>query len=591
MRGDAALSSPIEIVEDLCVRISYSSTRNFMKGMNLDTACERLREAVLEDRLIVLIGAGASADEPANLPVWSQLIEKMCTLAQDFQPARAALMRDELQAGNFLAAADIFVGQDRIPKRERAEFFRKTFDQLPSNIIPGTYSKLAAFPARHWITTNFDPLLGRALRARQSDGSGSDPEIIDNSTSHLISALELWRVKRFGIHLHGRAFSYDTLVYTTDTYRRIEALQQYKEILRRTFLESSILAYGFSFNDPAFIKILRYVADELGGATERIHFMLSSGEGQTPAELLRRANVVQLIYSDDDNHREGKELLRKLLDCLKGTRQSAAKPGSTTREREIQTLTHIFMSVVDPMKGATYESACASLARRVLEKAGKPLDQDQLISGMSSLANVSREVAGSMLKRGLPLFARVFIDLNQAGFFKANNGLSVTNSDIEGLVRVVETRFRTFKTGSISREKLHSSIREAISRVMVSQGMTIARAFANEDQPESYALVPLVEGAVAAANTPIHVREPLTRSIVEILASPPPECGSLLFRLAHAAYALETVFLNPTDPPLGRTLRWRIYLDSNVVLRLVAPNESQRSLRELVTKLVALAGC
>jgi len=263
---------------------------------------DRVLDAVADDSLVILVGAGASMAPPCCLPGWAALLEKMAAHAAGFQETRAALIREEANAGNLLGAAEIYADDDRVPKVERAAFFRKLFD-TKKEALPEIYKIAAAIPARHWMTTNFDNNLKHAL-------AGADVEIVSNPSFAPI--LSLWTEKQFCLHLHGRAFDYESLVYKRSHYERIKDNAHYRELVKRMFLESMVLALGYSFSDPDFLHMVRYVAEDLAGAGGRAHVVLTADPGSLPGDLLRSANFEIVRYRADDSHAECVELLRQL---------------------------------------------------------------------------------------------------------------------------------------------------------------------------------------------------------------------------------------------------------------------------------------
>src|SRR5262245_51157808 len=104
-------------------------------------ACDLVRTAASEDRLVVLVGAGASRPGPGNLPTWPELAQKMCDFVEMLQKPRAELMRDEAGKGKFLEVGELFERSDG-PPRDRADFFRRLFD-VPMSRITEAHFRLS----------------------------------------------------------------------------------------------------------------------------------------------------------------------------------------------------------------------------------------------------------------------------------------------------------------------------------------------------------------------------------------------------------------------------------------------------------------
>jgi hypothetical protein len=543
------------------------------------TVIERLKEAVEKDRLVVVVGAGPSMEAPTHLPSWHEFVEKMCTFAQQFAVERAALMRAELQAGDLLAAADPFADHDRIPRSERARFFRQLFDS--ARPPPEIYKTIASLPARHWITTNFDNNLRHAVESRVQEsvaaGVKYEVEVVSNNT--LRPVLSLWNEKHFAVYINGRAMDYDSIVYSTPTYQRLQAQNDYRALLRRMFLESTCLFYGFSLTDPGFRETIRYVGRELGGASVGTHFAIAAGD-RDDDEDLRKANVV-LVHCNDAHGARG-----ALIQIGAALPPKASRPPTLiarSQRDDFRDLVSVFMSVADPARQTTFQNAAGAVIVSIAREAPEP--QSAVVYRLSERVHAPYETANRMFlaAKGYLIDKKLLIE-EADNKFRRGAAPKASGVSIDKVVSAVDARARSYRSGVKSSSHVKQAIRDVIAYVMLGQGMTLARAFANQDQPEAYALIPLIDDALreAVPDEPQLV-DPLRTSVLEVLSHPDAECSVVLFQLAHAAYAMESVFLNPLGVDLGRALSWRIYLDSNVGLRLLAPGDPQhRPLEELV---------
>jgi hypothetical protein len=168
--------------------------------------------------------------------------------------------------------------------------------------------------------------------------------------------------------------------------------------------------------------------------------------------------------------------------------------------------------------------------------------------------------------------------LKRAGAVESTGtGIEVKQRPIDGaadlapVLQAVETRYATFASAAPLDAAALDKTKSAISYVLLAQGMSVAKAFANQEPPETYSLQSIAQEAVRVSGVPLALREPLVASLVGVFAEPEPSVSRCLFRLAHSAYALESVFLNPLQSNLESLLHWRVYLDSNVVMRALSP--------------------
>jgi SIR2-like protein len=149
---------------------------------------------------------------------------------------RAQDILETLQHGDLLAAADLYTLADTIPKAERASFFAHQFDTTAKH-VPPICTDIASLDLTVWLTTNFDNNLYFALNAYGVERYSNDQHELESALSSLV-----W--KKMLVHLHGRATVHKSLVYSTETYRRMRGLEAYKQLLRHLVLTHSIIALG-----------------------------------------------------------------------------------------------------------------------------------------------------------------------------------------------------------------------------------------------------------------------------------------------------------------------------------------------------------
>lgn len=535
-------------------------------------------DAVKDDALVLLTGAGASMNPPRPMPSWPGFVKLLAEDARRFQAARAELILAELAEGNLLGAAELYAQDNRIPQADRAAFFRATFDTKESE-VPEVYRELGSLPARHWLTTNFDNHLKHAF----SDKEG---EIVDQR--ELANVLSLWNEKRFGVYLHGRAHKYETLVYRTTTYDAVEKLEPYREFLKRVFLQSTVFAYGYSFSDPDLLAILRFVAERLGGCSQRSHVIFAP-EGTALPAVLGQANFKPVYYDPDGGHARARDLLRELRKSV-GTTKPLQAPSSVNPSGVglIRSLVGLCTSLMS-QSTSTYDSACAALAVSGMPADGSWVPRFEIARSVSMSAHVSISEAETMVDAGLKSATLAPSIESKANKVRLKQPVTAAQ-DLEPLVDAIETRYATYASDvSRNRKRRREIIQEAVTYVMIAQGMAMAKSFVDQEPASAYAIQVLVGESLASKGLLDNERANLSRSLVEIMAQPPAELSCLLFRLAHSAYALESVFLNPLGNDVGKLLDWRIYLDSNVVMRTLAPTTKQSAgLRSLFRRLTVL---
>lgn len=470
------------------------------------------------------------------------------------------MIRELVSEQKYLEAGDLF--EKAGTSAERADFFIKHFDRGVSE-LPPTYSKIARVPAVHWATTNFDPFLRYATQQHDAQ-----TEVLGNTTDDLLNALRLWSTgRKLCIYLHGRATHLNSIVYSTETFRQLRESEPYRELLKRIFLQHTVVMYGYSCSDPDITDILSYIGKELGGATQSSHYILTPRPiAQT--ELFAKANVKAIEYSPDDGHREAKEF----LSALAGTEVPQRPPVVSEIDEELKRkLVRLFLSLRDLSERATtYQTACASL---VLHLVGKniEIDRRELIDSVQRSAAVDAETADQMTAEGLALLAvRKLVSVN--GSRIRCESVPSAASPTADVVEAIERRIRTRFAGFDSTVKSRAAIQRTVTYVMLAQGMTVARAMTRMEDVAGYDLERLIDEALRREDDlPTFQRKVYRTAVAEILRDPNPKTAECLFQLAGAANALENLFLNPTESDVGQILNWKIYLDSNIILRLISP--------------------
>ena len=522
---------------------------------------DRVRNAAKERRLVVLAGAGVSMAEPVCLPSWGGLVDHMAKHAATFSETRAAAIVEQKQT-DLLAAIDLYEVGNLIPPVERARFMRKQFQSVGDRTTE-VARELAKLEAALFLTTNYDNVLKNALRER-------NVEVLSNGDDDLKAALSLVGTQPLLVHLHGRALVPDTLVLGSRSYEKLTSRSSYRQLLRDVFLRYSVLAVGFSFTDPPFQQLLRYVADDLGGAGAAPHLAILGTSSGADAALLRRANFEIVSYDDSNGHAEVRSLLSRLQSSPNGSQVPPSRtplPVALTPNVTLE-LSRIYASLTAKHRGQAYDLAAASLVVHGISD--RPQQPEALAAKLSRGMALPKEVATGLVHRGT-------LVLRQAGAldetastlklkdWKPGTGTATSTPLVEALnARLLALDKRTGASAPARKFAL-----DVVKRVMLVQGMTAARAFVEADPPDAYLLDSVVREAIQLASVPTTHQRLIKDAVTQILRAPTKDVSRELFELAHAAFALETVFLNPVQVDLGSVLAWQLYLDSNIVIRLL----------------------
>jgi hypothetical protein len=530
---------------------------------------KRFGEHLRDRKAVALVGSGVSTAAPSNLPSWPGLLELMAETTDPYSKHGAGLMRQLTAAGKLLEAADLFAVGDVVPKTVRKKFFYDLF-ATKAEQVPDLCREIAALEVLAWITTNYDNNLKYALASHNVDD-------YSNAKTELQNALSFLGQQKLLVHLHGRAANYDSLVYSSSTYAKTTKRAAYQQILRRLFAHHAVIAIGFSFTDPPFQDVLHYVSRELGGHTSYTHLAILPQTSIADKKLLSRAGFECILYDSTQGHdyvgrciRELRRLVSKTLPKPRTTTPippPAHAPDAPTQE--YSALVSAFLSITNPDRGSTYDTAAAALVATELDNG--PLSHERLRIRIAKRVATNRHTSEELVSRGLDY-------LREEGRIRDGKEISIVSAlgaptgHSAPVVEAICTRMISLDKTIERNEGLERAIRNTVTHVMMAQGMAAARAFLNVDSPDWYAVNKVVDDATAASSVRGAWKRALGAALKEIIHEPTPAISRDLFKLANAAFALENVFLNPHGVDLGKALRWKVYLDSNVALRIFDPS-------------------
>jgi hypothetical protein len=520
-------------------------------------ALDRIRNSARERRLVILSGAGVSMPPPSKRPSWPALIDRMATHAAKFSDARARAITEQKQT-DLLAAIDLYEIGNLIPKRERDQFLRDEF-QTDAQHVPEICHDLARIEATAWLTTNYDSSLKYALQERVK-------EVLYNSDEELRAAISLLGSQRLLIHIHGRAALPDLMVLGSMSYARLTSREAYKQLLRDVFLNYSVATIGFSFSDPPFIKLLEYIDEQLGGAGRQSHLAILPQDSPVDKVLLRRVNFDLILYDSSKGHAYVGECVKHLARPIEPPSVTVATSALPDQGR-IDQLVRMLVSLTSKHRHQTFDMAAGAIVANEIQS--RPQRSDVLIKRISRGYGLSKELAEKLISRGVAALVEANSLESPVEPFQLV-GQSALPPPYPEITKTLKARVLSINRTAGRNAQVQEAALDLVRKAMIVQGMTAARSFLNEDRPDAYLLSQVVDAALAL--TPVSSTNNVIRqAVVEVLRDPTPEVSRELFYLANAAFALETVFLNPVETDIGAALGWRLYLDSNVTMRALHP--------------------
>ncbi|HEY3353418.1 MAG TPA: SIR2 family protein [Polyangia bacterium] len=485
----------------------------------------------------------------------------MATVVGKYAPAYATAMEADIAEEDLIGAADFFSRGDRVPRAVRQEFFSNLFKK-PDHQVPDVYALVIQLPAAVFATTNFDSNLADATPTSS----------LDNDDPSLKSFIDNVGSSQQVIHLHGRHFKYDTLVFDKDSFRKFSANPRFQEVLKVIFTQTCVVGLGYSASDPDILWASEFVANELGGAGASQHFLLVDRTPPLPRlELLRRANWTLVRYAEGQ-HGEVTRFVRGLVSALRKRPQTEPSMYlDRVASASLRTLAVAFSTVGKKDAGA-YEGAGRAVVARVLASSGRQRDEG-IIRQAASLLAIQEGDARPLVRVGIQSLEK------DGSVVRTPDGITIELSASAAAAKVLPSsaiedavilRARTYAREFPDREDVRSAIRRIVGEVMFVEGLTVARSFVGRDDAEAYDLDRLIAEGFSHTSVSEALREPMRRSIAEIIRRPDEATSRELHRLANAAYVMERIMLHPQEANLGEALQWKMYFDSNVVMRFLS---------------------
>lgn len=260
-------------------------------------------------RPLALVGAGTSI--ASGYPSWPGLIE---LFDNHLDPKTAPKWRQALRTLN-----------DPLWQAEeyREVLGKEVFEALLTQTFAGRgvaepQLALASLPFRHFLTTNFDPCLEKALGAVTSKAPQRwfcwhEAGKLSSFLRALSNAIE----EPWIVYLHGRYHEPSNVVLTESSYvRRYIKDEDARRKLLAIFFTHPVVFVGFSMEDPDLGQLMREVATRLGEGGH--HYAIMSYRTEDEREAIDRRmegkfGIKVIFYrSKADDHSALTTLLRAL---------------------------------------------------------------------------------------------------------------------------------------------------------------------------------------------------------------------------------------------------------------------------------------
>ena len=247
-----------------------------------------LLDALRDGRVVVFAGAGVSMGEPANLPDFSTLVDKV---AQGTGMSR----RDGEQEDQFLGR----LKQNGVNVHGRVRDVLCSYDPKPNGLHRDLLRLFLTPQSVRLVTTNFDNLFEQAA-----------DEILD-TIPRTFTAPALPRGKNFSgiVHVHGSLDSPDEMVLTDSDFGVAYLTERWAgQFLVDLFQSFPILFVGYSHNDT----VVSYLARALPSEVVSPRFALTDNASTEQWSLLGITPIIYAKRPDPNSHGALYERIREL---------------------------------------------------------------------------------------------------------------------------------------------------------------------------------------------------------------------------------------------------------------------------------------
>ena len=235
----------------------------------------QLQEAMKQNRLVVFVGAGASAS--VGVPTWPKLI-------QSFKSELPKEMYDE---GDALKTAEAY--RELRGDAEYLTHIKKVLRYGETSCGP-VHDAIMNLNPCHIITTNYDDLLEQAA--------------IQNHKQYSVVAkdedLSLNKGERMIIKMHGDFANNNIVLTENDYYDYRRNFPLINSFLMSLFATQVVLFIGFSFNDINLKFILRQVHNALGDKMQRVYLLTDEKKDALAHSYFKNKSVQLLSITEED---------------------------------------------------------------------------------------------------------------------------------------------------------------------------------------------------------------------------------------------------------------------------------------------------
>lgn len=534
--------------------------------MSIAALASRIAQHYAAPQTCLFAGAGVSAH--AGLPTWSEYLDFLATVAEQYEAETAVLMRRRTSHNQLTEAAQLYKSCPEIPQGVMYEKLVEPFLTYDAARLRA----LMSLPNSAVVTTNFDRALHDAYQGLAPIAGKARPaalyaELRDVSLQQAI----YWR-KFFIARVHGRAEIPPTVVIATDDYSKLDHDVHYQDFLVHVFKNYHCLWLGFSFVDPAVQKVFDVIRRTLPQPYPRLHLaVLPNNADVSLRAKLHELNIDTADYDPRDQHVTLWEAIklanRSLLDrALPVGERNSGVPGLQALVASSYARLRLGSGVL-PLAEVVAEGVVAQAAA---DAGASGISRVEVHTAIKRHISVADEDLDSLVDASLRNVAKDsrFIVQGDRLTYSGPPTRSDFDAAIDKLADGAAARLKV-REGVDATTADRKTMHDVIQRLIMSRGWDLGAHFARNADAEAFDAWNDIESALAKlVNAPQSGHnKALGFALFDLLRHPSKSEAELLADLGRISFAVELV-TNNSRAMVGRSplIPDTIYLDSNVLM-------------------------
>jgi len=255
-----------------------------------------IKQAMLDDKLVVFVGAGASVN--SGIPLWGDAVRKM----------REHLGKTSLSENEYLKVPQYYFNARG--EKEYVELMRSIFN-FDDKKLNEVHKLIVELAPNSVITTNYDDFIERAFWER-----GEFLEVVERD-----SDIPYAKSNRLIIKMHG-GFTHNNFVLKEDDYINYSSNFPLIETYVKALMAKNVVFFiGYSYSDPDVKQLMNWVKQILGKDHQRAYLLDTSGNFDLNNVEYYKNLGVNIIYASeclgdsfaDDRYQNTIEFLKYII--------------------------------------------------------------------------------------------------------------------------------------------------------------------------------------------------------------------------------------------------------------------------------------